>query len=519
MVEQEGRALEWTAYACFVFVIMGLLIVLVVGGSVSILTSLAGLGLAAIWILRVQQRKWLRLSERDHDETRLRVALDELEMQRDAMNQTAIVTTTDVRGTITYANDRFCAISGYTLEELIGKNHRILKSDEHSPDFFKKMWRTISSGEVFRGEVKNKRKDGGFYWVHATIVPFTDTDGKPYQYVAIRFDISERKQAEANLLRTTRELVLSHRAEEAARIALQEDLAERKRLETDLVQAQKLEAVGQLAAGIAHEINTPIQYVGDNTRFLEESFSELIPMLNKTRELLASIRKEDDSSALAEELAEAVEDADIDFLVEEIPKSISQSLEGIERVRTIVLSMKEFSHPDTDSMIHLDLNHAIENTISVSTNEWKYVADVQTDLDPELPAVPCLPGEFNQVILNLIVNAAHAIGDAPDRGSTGKGTITIRTRKMNETAVISISDNGTGIPLDVRHKIFDQFFTTKNVGKGTGQGLGIAHRIVVDKHGGTIDFWSEIGKGTTFFVRLPLAVQIVEGEVALEAST
>jgi len=156
----------------------------------------------------------------------------------------------------------------------------------------------------------------------------------------------------------------------------------------------------------------------------------------------------------------------------------------------------------------VDLNHAIENTITVAKNEWKYVAEMETDFDPALPPVPCLPGELNQVILNMIINAAHAIADVMGDGSKGKGTIRITTRRDGNWAEIRISDTGTGIPEAIRDRIFDPFFTTKEVGKGTGQGLAIARSMIVDKHGGTIDFETQEGKGTTFIIRLPLEEKV-----------
>ncbi|RLB20288.1 MAG: histidine kinase, partial [Deltaproteobacteria bacterium] len=181
-----------------------------------------------------------------------------------------------------------------------------------------------------------------------------------------------------------------------------------------------------------------------------------------------------------------------------------QSLDGVERVTKIVRAMKEFSHPGSPEKTPVDINHAIDNAITVAKNEWKYVADIETDLDPDLPPVPCLPADLNQVILNLIINAAHAIEKVVGNNGNRKGKIRVITRKDNGWAEIAISDTGCGIPDSIRHRIFDPFFTTKEVGKGTGQGLSIAHSIIVDKHGGTIDFESREGKGTTFTIKLPL---------------
>ncbi|MFH0947086.1 MAG: ATP-binding protein [Planctomycetota bacterium] len=291
-----------------------------------------------------------------------------------------------------------------------------------------------------------------------------------------------------------------------AAIEIVEDITERRILEEQLRRSEKMDAIGQLAAGIAHEINTPTQYVGDNTRYLEESFQEILPLLKKAEALVEAITAGAEHAELAGELKAALVEADIGYLYDEIPRAVGESLNGISRVRKIVQSMKEFSHPGGEGMTSTDLNHAIESTITVATNEWKYVAEMKTDLDPDLPAVPCLSGEFNQVILNMIVNAAHAIADVVRNGANGKGTITISTRRAGDDVEIQIADTGTGIPEKARAKVFDPFFTTKEVGKGTGQGLSIAHNVIVKKHKGTLDFETEVGKGTTFIIRLPLVI-------------
>jgi len=283
------------------------------------------------------------------------------------------------------------------------------------------------------------------------------------------------------------------------------DVTEKRTLESQLVQAQKLESIGQLAAGVAHEINTPTQYIGDNTRFLQDTFQDLQRLLDSYDGLLQSSREGTVTDELLEAVEEAVEQADLEYLVEEMPKAIEQSLDGVQRVATIVRSMKEFSHPAGAQMQAVDINRAIENTLIVSRNEWKYVADTVTDLDPNLPPVVCLPGECNQVFLNLVINAAHAIGEKSGDGSTSeKGTITVATRRDGDWVEIRVKDTGTGIPEEIRSKILDPFFTTKEVGRGTGQGLAIAHSVVVEKHGGTLTFDTQSNQGTTFIVRLPI---------------
>ena len=287
-------------------------------------------------------------------------------------------------------------------------------------------------------------------------------------------------------------------------VGIVRDITERKLLERQLAQAQKLESIGQLAAGIAHEINTPTQYVGDNTRFLKEGFEDLDRLVNEYQELVKELSEKGGFEESIERVTEIADEIDLEYLREEIPLAIKQSLAGVERVAKIVRAMKEFSHPGSDEKTPTDLNKAIENTVTVARNEWKYVADLEMDFDEKLPPVPCLPGEMNQVILNMIVNASHAIADVVGDGANGKGTITIRTRKEEEWAEIRIEDTGAGIPEEIRERIFDPFFTTKEVGKGTGQGLSIAHNVIVDKHGGMIDVESDAGKGTTFIIRLPL---------------
>jgi len=250
---------------------------------------------------------------------------------------------------------------------------------------------------------------------------------------------------------------------------------ERQRMEAELRLAQKLEAVGQLAAGIAHEINTPMQYIGDSVHFLHRAFDDL--------------------------LAGELEPDDVEYMRNQIPRAFERTLEGIERVVTIVRAMRDFAHPGQREKAPADLNRAIDSAQIVSRNEYKYVADVETQFG-QLPLVECQLGELNQVFLNLIINAAHAIGE---RGSEARGIIKITTSRTDDAVRISLADTGCGIPERVRDRIFDPFFTTKPVGKGTGQGLAIARTIVVDKHAGRLSFETEVGHGTTFHIDLPVA--------------
>jgi PAS domain S-box-containing protein len=282
------------------------------------------------------------------------------------------------------------------------------------------------------------------------------------------------------------------------------DVTERKLLEEQLRQAQKLEAIGQLAAGVAHEINTPTQYIGDNARFLKDSWEPIAGLLNLCR----AMRQEGaDGPVSIESLSKfdrLFEQADLEYLLKEIPQAIEQSLDGVQRVAKIVRAMKEFSHPGSQEKSAVDVNKAIETTITVARNEWRYVAEMVTHLDENLPLAPCLAGELNQVILNLIVNAAHAIAEVVGESTEKKGNITITTSHKEGWVEIAISDTGSGIPEEIRSRIFEPFFTTKTVGKGTGQGLTLAHSLIVKRHQGQLWFETETGKGTTFFIRLPL---------------
>jgi DNA-binding response OmpR family regulator len=287
---------------------------------------------------------------------------------------------------------------------------------------------------------------------------------------------------------------------------LQHELEYRHRVEEELVQAHKLEAIGRLAAGVAHEINTPAQYLGDNIRFLDEAFSSLTELLGALDGLRAETGPAASPAEILAEIRSRAAATEIEYLRKEVPSALRQSLAGVEQIASIVRAMKEFSHPGSGQRQLLDINRAIENTVAVTRNQWKYVAEVVTDLDAALPRVPCFIAAFNQVILNLLVNAAEAIAEVVDHVSAQKGTITVRTRHDADWAEIQIADTGAGIPEHARGKVFEPFFTTKDVGKGTGQGLAIARATIVEKHGGTIGFQTKIGRGTTFTVRLPLGV-------------
>ena len=363
---------------------------------------------------------------------------------------------------IEYVNAMFEQQSGYSKEEVLGKTPMELNRFHSDLSAQQEILAAVNVGKMWSGRVHTQTKDGTKLEEDVSISPIRDGQGKVTHFIEVKRNITERVA-----------------------------------LEQQLQSAQKLESIGQLAAGIAHEINTPIQYIGDNTKFLKEAHGDVSKLIEKLEALSPG-------EVSKEQINQLLETADISYLQKEIPLAIEQCLEGVARVAKIVRAMKEFSHPSKEKAPS-DLNKAIESTITVAANEWKYVAQVETCFDESLPLVNCELGEINQVVLNIIVNAAHAIGDA--KKGEEKGVISVSTAYQHGFAEIRIADNGAGMPASVKAKIFDPFFTTKEVGKGTGQGLSIAHKVIVKNHGGSINVESTLGKGTEFIIRLPVNTQ------------
>jgi PAS domain S-box-containing protein len=389
-------------------------------------------------------------------------------------NSPAGIFQTTQDGRFISANPALARILGYASpEELKSLMTDVGKKIYADPDRRKVFLSALQKdGQVRDFELEVTCKDGSRKWTSMTASATKVPDQAAPCIHGYLVDVSEHKRA----------------------------LHERNLMEAQLRQAQKLESV----AGIAHEINTPVQYIGDNLRFVTESFTALNRLLAEHQKLLAAAMKGQISPELTTGVEAATCEADLPFLEKEIPKALQQSLEGVNRVAAIVNAMKEFSHPGVAEKVPVDLNKAIQTTITVARNEWKYVAELATDFDASLPHVPCYPGEFNQVILNLLVNAAHAIGDVVRRTPGSKGLITITTRHDKHWTEIRVADTGTGIPTAIRDRIFEPFFTTKEVGKGTGQGLAIARATIVRKLAGELTFESAEGKGTTFIIRLPI---------------
>lgn len=371
-------------------------------------------------------------------------------------------------GRFRFINSNAASYAGYTREELLDKETGILIHPEDREDENKNAGDMLKGNRMTPYEFRIVTKNGETRWIMETVVSIK-YEGKP-AILGNSMDVTERRQREMHDLH-----------------------------------AHKLESVGQLAAGIAHEINSPIQFVGDNIHFINDSFQDIFSLASLLDDFKSmDVASPDDCGALRDSILEKMDTIDMDYLRKEIPRAIEQSLDGIQRVSSIVLAMREFSHPGGAEKTNFDLNKAIESTIILTRNEWKYTAELITSFAPDLPPARGYPADLNQVILNLLVNASHAVRDKLETEPGGKGRIEVTTRRDGDELEVCIRDTGTGIPPEIHSRIFDPFFTTKEVGKGTGQGLAIAQNIIVRKHGGRIYFESKVGEGTAFYIRLPL---------------
>ncbi|MCG8091535.1 MAG: ATP-binding protein [Candidatus Thiodiazotropha endolucinida] len=427
--------------------------------------------------LMSQLRKhWLTLKLTQHD---LKDKEQFLSDVTNSMSEGFVVL--DNGGVVKYANPESARLIGWTKNEMLGKQFSQIVYGEKKPAKEKNV-KTIVMDTLKDGVIRADNDDlfthksGHEIDIVFSVSPMLQS-GDEKRVVLTFSDISERKRADR----------------------------ERMDLERQLNQTHKMEAVGQLAGGIAHEINTPIQYIGDNLKFIKESQQDMQNLLQDYADLSSKAKQQPELQAELEKIDETIEEIDLEYLTEETTNAIDQSITGASQVARIVLAMKEFAHPGGKDMALADLNRIVSNAVAVCKNEWKYVADTQLQLSDNLPDVKCLAGEVSQVVLNIIVNAAHAI-EAAKREE--KGTITITTELKDEQVEIRVSDTGTGIPEEAQEYVFNPFFTTKDVGRGTGQGLAIAQDIIVGKHQGELLFETEQGVGTTFIIRLPLTSEM-----------
>ncbi len=395
-----------------------------------------------------------------------------IELAVEHANESIVIT--DCEGRIQYVNPAFERSSGYSREALIGETPRLMKSGLENESFYRELWEAILRGEVWSNCIFNKRKDGTLFVEHMTISPIRDSSGELVSFVAVKRDVTRERA-----------------------------------LEFQLQQAQHYRPVGVLGSGLAHELSTPSQFVGDYLRFLEEAFHSVSAQLSTHAELESFARKAGIASEIVEKLEQQREALDLVPVLEDVPGALKGALDGIERIAVIARAMKDFSQPDAEDKTAADLNQILATTVEIARNEWKYVANVATDFDPDLPVVPGHPAELKEVFLNLIVNAAEAIQAA---GKEDKGAIGVRTRVDGDWLEVSVSDTGVGLLPGMEERVFEPYFTSKEVDKGTGQGLAIAQSFIVEQHGGTIHCESELGKGSRFIVRLPIAPPTSDGE-------
>ncbi|MFZ5587392.1 MAG: PAS domain S-box protein [Thermodesulfobacteriota bacterium] len=372
----------------------------------------------------------------------------------------------DASGRFIEVNEVACQRLGYSRQELLGMTPRDIDTPEAAALVEERVRMVLAKGEA-TFESSQMAKDGRVMPVEIN-ARLIDLEGQP------------------------------------ALLSMARDISERKATHLALARAQKMEAIGQLAAGIAHEINTPTQYIYTNVEFLAQAFQDLLGAVHRMEKALDEAAPGEGVDALRAAWGGERMEIGFDDLEADVSEAMAACLEGLGRVKAIVESMRYFSHPGSGEMKLVDVNRILANAVVVSKNAWKYHATLETDLQDGLPLTPAFESDLSQAVLNIIVNAAQALEEAYGGSQELRGRIVMRSRREEDWVTISIGDNGPGIPPDVRHAIFDPFFTTKEVGKGTGQGLAIAHSAIVDKHGGSLSFETEIGRGTTFFIRLPL---------------
>lgn len=452
------------------------------------------------------------ITERKHSEEQLCSSLKELTDFKCALDRSAIVAITDARGIITYINDKFCELSQYEREELIGKDHRVINSGYHSREFFKNLWGTIAQGKVWKGEIKNKAKDGSDYWVDTTIVPFLDENGKPFQYLAIRFDITQRKETESALRRSQKQL-------QAQTEQLKKTLGDLKRTQAQLVHSEKMSSLGQLVAGVAHEINNPVSFIRGNIEHSNHYIQDLLELIELYE------REYPQPTPVIQDL---IDDIDLEFLRSDLPRLLSSMTSGSDRIRQIVLSLRNFSRLDEAEKKRANLHEGLDNTLLLLNHRVNAKIEIIKQYG-NLPKIECYPAQINQVFMHLIGNAIDAFEEAGETGdrqpslpvhhgnftphhatatcappSPTGDRIVIATQTLGDNQVqIKIRDNGPGISPDILSKVFDPFFTTKPPGKGTGLGLAICYQII-EKHGGTIQVNSTQRQGTEFTIFLPI---------------
>ncbi len=427
---------------------------------------------------------------------------DKLRIVFDSLREEIVSVDRDFR--IISVNNAFLGARDIAYKEVIGqpcfeeKGLSSLCYEERSESYVEK---AFSSGraQFFLDETTDERGDKRY--VETNCLPIKNESGESFQVVIVSRDITDEKAQSEKIKTLNKNLSKAFNQIQIKNETLKDTLEKLKESQDQVLHSEKMASIGQLAAGVAHEINNPTGFVNSNLRSLYDYQNDLGGLISEYRKLVSDLmeklNQEDTNPDLLKQvqrIREREEGIDIEFLLEDIPNLIRESGEGTERIKKIVMDLKDFAHPGEDKLKETDINKSLDSTLNVVWNELKYKAEVFKDYG-DLPPVQCYPQQLNQVFVNILVNAAQAIQE--------NGEIRITTHAANGRVKISISDTGKGIPKENISKIFDPFFTTKDVGKGTGLGLNVSYNIV-KKHKGTIDVESEVGKGTTFTIRIPI---------------
>jgi len=407
----------------------------------------------------------------------------------------------DSKGLITLFNRGAERLFKYNRDEIEGKKNILYLSDLGMTERPEDLRDYLKDG-IIDHEQKIINRDNQEISISLTVTPIQDETQQTIGYIWIGKDITEQlvlqsklkeyaSELEQRVAERTSELQQKTNEEQERRLHLESALTQLKDAQVQLLQAEKMASLGQLAAGVAHEINNPMGFINSNLSTLKKY------IVNVKEYFLGIDRAISTGGNLQEEMGRLKRSKKIDFILDDISSVIDESLEGTDRVKTIVKDLKDFSHQDLGTLSDYDVNKGLKSTLNIVWNELKYRAEVVEEFS-EVPLVRCYPQQLNQVFMNILVNAAQAI---PERGK-----ITVRSYAEDDNVIVEISDTGTGIKLEDQSKIFEPFFTTKDVGKGTGLGLSISYRII-EKHGGKIEVVSEMGVGTTFKIRLPRQYQ------------
>ncbi|MDJ1168498.1 PAS domain S-box protein [Roseofilum sp. BLCC_M154] len=443
------------------------------------------------------QGNLVQMIEYSLDITARRKAEEQVRKLSQAVEQSANgILITDLKGRIEYVNSQFTEMTGYTVQEVLGKTPRILNSGEQSKEYYQELWQTIQSGNEWRGEFHNQRKDGSLYWAHATISPIFNADQKITHFLGIQENITARKQAESDLRES--EYKLRQQTQE-----LEKTLAELRQAQSQLIQTEKMSSLGQLVAGIAHEINNPVSFIYGNLGYAESYIKDLMSVIEAYQESYPDPEQR---------VAETIEEMDLEFLSEDLSKILESMKEGANRIDAIVSSLRTFSHIDQVGIKAVDIHQGLDSTLTLlqcrlQGDENRREIQLKKQYG-KLPLVECYPDQLHQVFMNLIMNAIDAIEErdrSSDNVQSYLGEISIITRTIGDRSVqISIIDNGIGIKESIKPRLFDPFFTTKDVGQGTGLGLSISYQIITEQHQGTIECLSKVSEGIEWVITLPV---------------